>query len=49
MTSKRKRGRPPLPMPEAIPDTPQNVAKALFRGPPKKEWRYMAKEKTRRT
>ena len=35
---------PPPPayqMPEPIPDTPENVARAIMQGPPKKEWRYL--------
>ena len=28
-------------MPEPIPDTPENVARAIMRGPPKKEWDYL--------
>ena len=37
-------GRPARPMPELIPDTPENVAKACMQGPPKKQkqWRYTA-------
>ncbi len=41
---KRRRGRPEkLVMPDPIPDTPENVARALMRSPPKKEdeWRYL--------
>ena len=40
---KRKVGRPPLPMPEPIPDTAENVAAAMFKVPAKKrdEWRYL--------
>ena len=40
---KRKVGRPPKPMPERIPDTPENIARALLGTPPKKEedWRYI--------
>ncbi len=39
----RKAGRPPLVMPEPINDTPENVAKAIFRTPPRKgsEWKFM--------
>ena len=40
---KKQRGRPPVKeMPEPIPDTPENVAKALLTTPPKKEdeWEY---------
>ena len=37
-----ERGRPAkLEMPPPIPDTPENVAKAIMRGPPKKTWRYL--------
>ena len=39
----RKVGRPGLAMPEPIPDTPENVAKAILSTPPKKrdEWKFM--------
>ena len=39
----RKAGRPPLAMPEPINDTPENVAKAIFRTPPRKrgKWEFM--------
>ena len=39
---KRPVGRPPLPMPEQIPDTPENVAKAFFSKPVGRdyEWKY---------
>ena len=39
----RRVGRPPAAMPEPIPDTPENVAKAVLSTPPKKrgEWRFM--------
>ncbi len=36
-------GRPPKPMPDLIPDTPENVARAIFAGPPKKNWRHPEK------
>ena len=26
---------------EPIPDTPENIARAIMSGPPKKEWRYI--------
>ena len=45
---KRKRGRPvKYEMPEPIPDTPENVAKAILFTPPKKanEWKFMQKYK----
>ena len=40
---RRRRGRPPLPMLDPIPDTPENVARAMMTGKPKRpdEWRYM--------
>ena len=42
--SRRSVGRPPKPMPEPIPDTPENVARrAIFSGPPKprENWEYL--------
>ena len=44
MTQKRTRGRPiEKPLPETIPDTPENVARALVNTPPKDEgdWDYL--------
>ena len=43
---KRRRGRPARPMPEQIPDTPENVAFALMNTPPKKqdEWDYLKEQ-----
>ena len=44
MNKKRSRGRPvEKPMPAAIPDTPENVARALVSTPPKDEgdWDYL--------
>ena len=42
----RKKGRPvENKMPEPIPDTPENVARAAMQGPPKKDWRYLKKGK----
>ena len=36
------RGRPPtLIMPEAIPDTPENIARAVLTAPHKKDWDYL--------
>lgn len=36
------RGRPvKLIMPEPIPDTPENIARACMQGPPKKDWDYL--------
>ena len=41
-TTKRPVGRPvERAMPEPIPDTPENIAKAIMRNPPKKNWRYL--------
>ena len=50
MTEKRKRrGRPPLPMPEPLPDgvTPEELARAIMQAPPKKRWRYLDEHKAR--
>ena len=42
----RKPGRPVTnTMPPPIPDTPENVARAIMRAPPKKEWRYLTQPK----
>ena len=40
---RKKTGRPPKPMPEPIPDTPENILRALMNAPPKKEkdWKYL--------
>lgn len=43
-TPKNKGGRPARPMPELIPDTPENIAKAAMMGPPKKQWQYLNKD-----
>lgn len=42
----KKTGRPPKPMPEPIPDAPENILRALLNAPPKKksEWRYLDEE-----
>lgn len=42
---KRKRGRPPNPMPALIEDTPENIALACMQGPPKKDWEYLKDRK----
>ncbi len=48
--SKKKRkgkavGRPPRPLPDQIPDTPENVARAILSAKPKKkgDWDYLRK------
>ena len=39
---KRSRGRPSiLRMPESIPDTPGNIARACMQSSPKKDWNYL--------
>ena len=46
---KRKRGRPVvLKMPELIPDTPENIARAVLASPktPKGGWKYMKAKTT---
>ncbi|MCY4393605.1 MAG: hypothetical protein OXC10_00500 [Rhodospirillaceae bacterium] len=43
-TPKRQRGRPvERPMPDPIPDTPENIMRALLETPPKRddEWDYL--------
>ena len=47
--TKKRRGRPPLPMPEPLPDgvTPEDLARAIMQGPPKKRWRYLDEHKAR--
>ncbi len=42
---KRPRGRPvEKAMPEPIPDSPENIARAIMAGPPKAEWDYLKGE-----
>ncbi len=42
---KRPRGRPVTRrMPESIPDSPENIARAIMAGPPKVEWDYLRRE-----
>lgn len=44
MSDRRKRGRPQeRQWPEPIPDTPENIARAVLSTPPKKrdEWRHL--------
>ncbi|MCY4109269.1 MAG: hypothetical protein OXG11_09595 [Chloroflexi bacterium] len=39
---KRPRGRPRVhPMPERIDATPEEIADAILKAPPKSEWRYL--------
>ena len=48
---KRGRGRPvESQWPEPIPDTPENVARALMAGPPKAEddWEYLKMHRNRK-
>ena len=43
---KKPRGRPvEKEMPLPIPDTPENVARAIMQVPPKKTWDYLKREK----
>ena len=47
--SGRPRGRPvEKTMPAPIPDTPENIAKAIMKGPPKKKWRYLGNRSSAR-
>lgn len=46
---KSARGRPvENEMPEPIPDTPENVARAAMQGPPKEDWEYLKKQRAGR-
>lgn len=47
MTREVKVGRTPRPMPDPIPDTPENVARALMTSPPRipKDWKYLNPDK----
>lgn len=46
---KTKRGRPRVRvMPDLIPDTPENIARAIMQGPPKPEWDFEQELKTKR-
>jgi hypothetical protein len=50
LTKAKKAGRPPtLTMPEPIPDTPENIAKAVLFTPPKKrdEWKFVQGHKAK--
>lgn len=49
-TEKNPRGRPvEYPLPDPIPDSPENIARALLATPPKKqkEWRHIRERETR--
>ena len=47
METRKKPGPAPRPMPEQIPDTPENVARILMKTPPKKreEWKYLRQKR----
>jgi hypothetical protein len=49
--SERSVGRPPMEMPDMIPDTPTNVARKVLTTKPKKngQWRYQQARNTRGT
>ena len=42
----KKTGRPPKPLPPPIPDTAENIMKALLKAPPKQRraWDYLKKK-----
>lgn len=51
MKTSKKRRNPTaaeLREPIAIPDTPENIGRALMRNPPKKRWRYLEKPAPKR-
>ena len=41
MPDNKRRQRIKREYPEPIPDTPKNIAKAIMKRPPKKQWRYL--------
>ncbi len=47
---RKPKNRQRLPMPEPIPDTPENIAMALLTASPKKasEWKYSKKHQRKR-
>ena len=48
-TGQRKRGRPvKYKMPQSIPDTPEDIARATMAGPPKKSWDFLRASKRKR-
>ena len=48
MTTKRKRSRPRETfMPEPIPDTPENIVRAIMQGAPKAEWDFAKEDQAR--
>ena len=42
----KKKGRPPKPLPPPIPDTAENIMRALVKAPPKqrRDWDYLKKK-----
>lgn len=48
---KRKVGRPPMRMPDPIPDTPENVIDAVLNTPPRKrdEWKFVQEKRAKET
>ena len=45
----RRMGRPPLPMPEPIDATPEEIARKIMNTPPPKDgWQYMKNHKARK-
>ena len=46
----RKRGRPPLPLPEPINQPMEEIARVVLKAPPKseEEWAYLQEHKARR-
>ena len=44
---KKERGRPPKhSIAEQIPDTPENVARAIMTTPPPQQWKYLEQRET---
>ena len=42
---RKKAAKETLTLPPPIPDTLKNIARSCMQGPPKKEWRYLKKQK----
>lgn len=45
---KRPVGRPPLELPDSIPDTPENIARVVLNTKPKKRWEWRFERKGRK-
>lgn len=47
--SRKSRGRPvKFPLPDPIPDTPENLARIIANTPPPEEWEYMKRREEKK-